>query len=225
MKILVVVPAYNEEAVVGRVVREIIDLGYQVVVIDDGSSDRTSQVAQEAGAVVLRHFINCGQGAAIQTGFDYAKSFGADIVVTFDADGQYKVEEIDQIIEPLLLDQVDVVLGSRFLKPKSNIPLIKKMVLKGAIIFERIFVGLDLTDAHNGFRAFSRQTLKLIRLKQKQMAHATEIIEEIKRHQLKYLEVPVTVQYTEYSKRKGQSVFNSIKIIYDLLLSRVLGRK
>ncbi|MBU1164114.1 glycosyltransferase family 2 protein [Patescibacteria group bacterium] len=220
-----VVPAYNEEKMVGEVVKGLNEFNYEVVVVDDGSKDNTSQIAKNAGAVVLRHFINRGQGAALQTGFDYAKKVGADIVVTFDADGQNKPEEVAKIIEPLLIGQIDVALGSRFMERKSNVPLIKKIVLRGGILFERLFVGVKLSDAHNGFRAFSKKAINLIELNQDKMAHATEVIQEIKKHKLKFQEVPVTMRYTEYSKQKGQSVFNSIKIVSDLFLSKVISKK
>jgi len=225
MLILIVVPAYNEEKMVGEVVKGLNEFNYEVVVVDDGSKDNTSQIAKNAGAVVLRHFINRGQGAALQTGFDYAKKVGADIVVTFDADGQNKPEEVAKIIEPLLIGQIDVALGSRFMERKSNVPLIKKIVLRGGILFERLFVGVKLSDAHNGFRAFSKKAINLIELNQDKMAHATEVIQEIKKHKLKFQEVPVTMRYTEYSKQKGQSVFNSIKIVSDLFLSKVISKK
>jgi len=226
MKVLVVIPAYNEEKMVGNVVTEVKSLGYNVVVVDDGSKDETAKIAKRSGAVVLRHFVNLGQGAAIQTGFDYAKMQNADIVVTYDADGQLIARDIEKVIKPLLLGEYDIVLGSRYLDAKSNVPFIKKYIVhKGAMFFEQIFVGLKLSDAHNAFRALSKKAFNKINIKQNQMAHATEFIEEIKKHKLKYFEVPVTVKYTEYSKSRGQSVFNSIRIIYDLLLSRVLNKK
>jgi len=225
MRVLIVVPAYNEEKMVGQVVMSLKELKYDVVVIDDGSKDNTSKFAKNADAVVLRHFINRGQGATLQTGFDYAKKVNADIVVTFDADGQNKAEEVSKMIEPLLIGQVDVTLGSRFMEKKSNVPFIKHIVLRGGILFERLFVGVKLTDAHNGFRAFSKKAINLISLKQDKMAHATEVIQEIKKHNLKFKEIPVTMQYTEYSKQKGQSVFNSIRIVSDLFLSKVISKK
>jgi len=223
MKILVVIPAYNEESVIYDVVKKVKENGYEVVVVDDGSTDKTCQTAESAGVKVLRHPVNCGQGAALQTGFEYAKKTDADITVTFDGDGQNEPLEIKKIIIPIATGQAEVVLGSRYLGIESNVPFIKKYIIhKGARLFERAFVGIRLSDSHNGFRAFSKKALKQIKISQNQMAHATEIVEQIKKNKLKFVECPVTMRYTGYSKKKGQSLWNSFKIIFDLLLSRVI---
>ncbi|HLC89742.1 MAG TPA: glycosyltransferase family 2 protein, partial [Patescibacteria group bacterium] len=178
------------------------------------------------GSKILRHFINRGQGAALQTGIFCALKDGADVIVTFDADGQHNPEEIDRVVEPLLLSEVDVVLGSRFLKseirnPKSEIPLSRIIILKLASWFTRLYTGLAVTDTHNGFRAISAKAASLIEIKQDGMAHASEIIEQIKKHNLKFKEVPVAINYTKHSLAKGQKLSNSFKIIWDLIISRI----
>ena len=220
MRTIVVVPAFNEARTVSKVVREIKEEIDKVVVIDDGSVDQTGDLARQAGATVLTHFLNRGQGAALQTGINFAIKLGADIIVTFDADGQLRADEIGQITKPLLLGETDIVLGSRFLKKENEIPLARKIVLKLAIWFTRLYTGLPITDTHNGFRAFSRKAAELIEIRQDGMAHASEIIEQIKRHQLKFKEVPVTVRYSDYSLQKGQKLSNSFRILWDLIISR-----
>jgi len=217
----VVIPAYNEERMIGEVVAGLKDKVSQIIVVNDGSTDLTAKMAKQAGADVISHSLNRGQGAALQTGIIYALNKGADVIVTFDADGQFLSAEIDQIIKPLLLGQVDVTLGSRFLDDRSDIPKEKLLILKVATWVTNLYTGLKLTDIHNGFRGLSRQAAALIEIRQDGMAHASEILEQIRKHNLKYQEVPVTIKYTDYSRAKGQKVTNSFRIIKDLLLSRL----
>ena len=221
MKIVAVIPAYNEATTVGSVVESVSEQVDEVIVVDDGSIDQTGPNAQKAGAIVIRHFFNRGQGAALQTGFEYALRHEADIVVTFDADGQFEAAEIKKVVEPLLLDKVDVVLGSRFLTPLQSVPLKRKILLKAATAITRLYTGLAVTDAHNGFRALSRQALSVINLQQRGMAHASEILEEINKHRLRFMEVPITVNYTDYSLQKGQRLSSSFRIVKDLFVSRL----
>lgn len=221
MKISVVIPAYNEAKVIGKVVREVKDKVSQVIVVDDGSTDQTAEIARQAGATVTTHFLNRGQGAALQTGINFALNSGADIIVTFDADNQHRAEEIEEVVKPLLLGQVDAVLGSRFLNKKNQIPFSRKIILKMAAKFTRIYTGLAVTDAHNGFRALSVKAAGLIKIRQDGMAHASEILEQIKKHKLKFQEVPVTIKYTDYSLEKGQKMSNSFRILWDLIIGRI----
>ncbi|MFA6382287.1 MAG: glycosyltransferase family 2 protein [Candidatus Buchananbacteria bacterium] len=221
MKTIVVIPAYNEAKAISQVVKKIKDKAYDVIVVNDGSADNTGELAKQAGAAVVNHFLNRGQGAALQTGLDFALSLQADIIVTFDADGQHEANEIDDLVEPLLLQKADVVLGSRFLSDKNQIPFWKKQVLKLATWFTRFYTGLPVTDVHNGFRALSRRAAELIEIRQDGMAHASEIIEQIKIHQLRFIEAPVTIRYTEYSLQKGQKLSNSFRIIWDLIIGRI----
>jgi len=221
MKICAVLPAYNEAKTIASVVKEVKDKVDEVIVIDDGSGDLTADLAQQAGAKVLTHFLNRGQGAALQTGINFALNQGADIIVTFDADGQHNPDDIKRVVQPLLLGEVEVVLGSRFLKSKSNIPLVRKFILRMAVWFTRLYTGIAVTDVHNGFRAFSRQATEKIKIKQDGMAHASEIIEQIKTRHLRYMEIPVTIKYTDYSLQKGQKISNSFRILWDLIIGRI----
>ena len=152
MRISLVVPAYNEEKTISQVIKAVRDQVSNVIVIDDGSIDLTAQLAKEAGAKVLTHFLNRGQGAALQTGINFALKQGADIIVTFDADNQFKAEEINQVIKPLLLGNVDVVLGSRFLDKRNQIPRGKEIILKLAVLVTRLYTGLKVSPALPGTR-------------------------------------------------------------------------
>lgn len=221
MRVFTVVPAYNEAQTISRVVAALKDKVAQVIVIDDGSEDQTAELAKQAGAKVARHLINRGQGAALQTGIDLALKQGAEIIVTFDADDQFVAEEISQVIAPILRGEARAVLGSRFLKKDNLTPWDKKIVLKIATFITRLYTGLNITDTHNGFRAFSKIAAEAIKIRQDGMAHGSEILEQIKKHKLKFIEAPVTVKYSDYSLRKGQKLSNSFKIIFDLLLSRL----
>jgi len=220
-KIVVVIAAYNEEKKIKAVVDSVAKYADLIVVVDDGSKDKTSHVVNNKKAVVLRHCINLGQGAALQTGFEYAKKLDPDVVVTYDADGQFLAEEITSIIKPILDKKTDVVLGSRFLGKTINMSPVRKYILKLGILFTWIFSEIKLTDTHNGFRALSKKALESIEITQNRMAHASEIIDEIKRKNLSYLEVPVTVKYDDYSKQKGQSSLNSVKILIELITNKL----
>jgi polyprenyl-phospho-N-acetylgalactosaminyl synthase len=221
MNSIVVIPAYNEQSIIGSVIGQVKKQIASIIVVDDGSTDQTAIVARRAGATVFRHRLNRGQGAALQTGIIAALERGADIIVTFDADGQFRAEEIDRVVAPLLLNRVDVVLGSRFLQA-NTIPTFRRWVIKLATWTTRFYTGLAITDTHNGFRAFSRRAAEQITISQRGMAHASEIIEEIKKYQLKFMEVPVTIRYTDYSLKKGQPLSHSVKIVWDLIFSRLV---
>lgn len=217
--ISVVVPAYNEATYIGRVIRGLFECGYKnVVVVDDGSVDETAKVAKEAGADVIRHAVNRGQGAALQTGNEYTLSLGADYVVHFDADGQFNPADIDPALRALSEAKADVLLGSRFLGKHSNIPFFKKyFILPVGRLVNRFFTGLSLTDVHNGFRILNRRAMEKIKISQDRMAHNTDIIEQIKFFNLRYLEFPVEVTYHEY----GQGFGGGVKIVRDLILNRL----
>jgi glycosyltransferase involved in cell wall biosynthesis len=219
----VVVAAYREQgrlaATLARVLRE----GYaNVVVVDDGSPDETSAAALALPVWVLRHPINLGQGAALQTGIDFALERGAEILVTFDADGQHDATEINSLVEPVRRGEVDIALGSRFLGIEGNVPFTRKLVLKGGVVFTRLFSHIRVTDTHNGFRAFSRRTAERLNITQNRMAHASEILDRIRELRLRYVEVPVTIRYTEETLAKGQSSWNAIKIVMQLLMRKVV---
>lgn len=221
--IVVVVPAYNEGEAIGRVVRGLFKHGFtQVVVVDDGSADATAAQAFSAGATVVRHRVNRGQGAALETGNAYARAVGADIVVHFDGDGQFDPADIGPAIERLKTSQSDVILGSRFLDHRSRqVPFLKRfLVLPMSRLVNYFFTGMWLSDAHNGFRILNGRALELVRLKQDRMAHNTEIVEQIARHSLRFAEVPINVTYHRY----GQRALGGFTIIKDLLVGLFVGR-
>ena len=213
----VVCAAYNEAAMIGRVVSELRRAGYLTVVVDDGSADATGQIAAAAGAHLVTHPLNLGQGAALQTGMDYALSRGAEVLVTFDADGQHRVADIRRLVEALARERADFALGSRFLGEAQDLPPLRRLILRAATVFTRLTTGLRLTDSHNGLRALTRRGAAAIRLRQNRMAHASEILAEIARSRLPYVEVPVSIEYTAYSLAKGQRLSDSVLILLDLL--------
>jgi polyprenyl-phospho-N-acetylgalactosaminyl synthase len=219
-KVTAVIAAYNEAGAIGPVIQGLAPQVAEIIVVDDGSKDATADVARSAGAVVLRHPINRGQGAALQSGITLALARGAEIVVTFDADGQHVAADIPRLVAPVVRGEADIALGSRFLGGTSNVPPLRRVLLKGAVLFTRMTTGLSLTDAHNGLRALSRRAAETIRIRQDRMAHASEIVSEIAKHELRYVEIPITVLYTDYSKSKGQSALGAFRIILDLLVGK-----
>ena len=214
--IWVVIAAYNEVGVIARVVGEVRRCGYTVLLIDDGSTDATAATAEKAGAVVIRHPVNLGQGAALQTGIEYALREGADVIVTFDADGQHRVADIDVLIDAMAKHNVDFVFGSRVLGGAINLPPTRRLLLKAATWFTRTTSGLSVTDTHNGLRAMTQRGAGAIRLRQNRMAHASEFLNQVSASRLKYIEVPVTIEYSAYSLAKGQKLGDSLSILVDL---------
>lgn len=213
----IIVPSYNEQSTIQRVVSGLTQICPNVVVVDDCSGDLTPVLAQLAGAYVLRHPINLGQGASLQTGIDFALQNEASHIVTFDADLQHRAEDVPRLLKALNESGADFALGSRFLGKANNIDLSRMFVLKAAVFFTRLTTGLRLTDAHNGLRAMSRKGARAIQIRQNRMAHASEILQQIARSRLRLVEVPVTVEYTAYSKAKGQKLSNSLNIVLELL--------
>ncbi len=218
----IVVPAYNEGSRVAKTVASLRDYP-NVVIVDDGSGDSTHDVAlHHSGAWVLRHVINSGQGAALQTGIDFALQKGALAIVTFDADGQHGVNDIDRMLQPLRDGQTDIVLGSRFLGNTEGIPRSRWIVLKLGVLFTRVFSRIRVTDTHNGLRALSRKAAEKIRISLNRMAHASEILDQVRVHKLRYTECPVTITYSESTLEKGQSSWNSFRIVAQLIMAKLV---
>jgi glycosyltransferase involved in cell wall biosynthesis len=222
-KIFFVIPAYNEEKSIVKVVVGLKKAGYSnIVVIDDGSSDNTFEEAKKQGVAVLKHVINRGQGASLKTGIEYALKHGAEFIVTFDSDGQHRIEDLPAMLEPVIRGEVDVTLGSRFLT-KTDMPLGRKILLKGSVLVQWLFYGVRLSDAHNGFRVLNRKAAQQIRIDSDRMEHASEILEEIVRKRIRYREVPVIIRYTDYSLKKGQASFKgAFKIFFKMFMKRLL---
>lgn len=210
----VVVPAWNEAEVIGGVVSELRDSGWPVVVVDDGSTDETGERARRAGARVVRHGVNLGQGAALQTGIDFALGHGAEAIVTFDADGQHDVADIPLLIAAL--SNADVALGSRFLGSAIGVTPGRMVFLRLAVRVSNLLSGLNLTDAHCGIRAFRAPVAARLTIRQNGMAHASEILRRIRDQGMRVVEVPVRVRYTEYSRGKGQSGLSAVRILLDV---------
>ena len=221
-RIYVVIPAFNEARAIAGVVAGVVNAGYRAIVVDDGSRDRTSEAAAAAGATaVLNHPVNLGQGAALQTGIDFALQQGADVVVTFDADGQHRADDVAPLIAALHAHAADFALGSRFLGRAVNQPSSRRILLRLATLFTRLTTGLNVSDTHNGLRAMTRRGAGAIRLRQNRMAHASEILEQIAESGLRFVEVPVTIEYSAYSLRKGQSMGDALVILTDLFARRL----
>jgi glycosyltransferase involved in cell wall biosynthesis len=217
-----VIAAFNEASALQSVLTPILNSGYSVVVVDDHSSDETAVVAKSSGANVVRHPINLGQGAALQTGIRFAIRKKARILVTFDADGQHRLIDAEEMISVLDKSGADIVLGSRFLGIKSeSLTAGKATLLRFAALFTRITTGVRVTDAHNGLRAMTSSAARRIVLRQNRMAHASELISQIAKLKLSFIEIPVEIIYSDYSRAKGQKMSNSLSILIELFLGRL----
>jgi len=223
--VAIIIPVYNEARVIKQTIQGVLSSFPLVICINDGSIDNTAEEIEKTKAILINHPINLGQGAAIQTGIEYAlKDPSIKYFVTFDADGQHRIEDVKNMLAYIRKEKVDVVLGSRFLGATENMTPLKKAVLKAAVKFSNFTTGLLLTDAHNGLRVFNRRMAEKLDITMPDMAHASEIIHRIAEHQFAYKELPVTIAYTDYSKAKGQSIMNAVNITFDLLLQRVTKR-
>ena len=218
---------FNEEQSVGTVVAALVPVFPRVVCIDDGSTDASVMHAVEAGASVVRHPVNLGQGAALQTGFEFALTDrSVRFVVTFDSDGQHRLEDAEAMLAVARREAVDIVLGSRFLSgDEVAVPRLRRAVLRSATVFTRLTTGLQLTDTHNGLRVLSRRAAETMDLTLTGMAHASQLLEQVAHHRLSYREVPVTIAYTDYSRSRGQSNANALNIAFDLAVERMRGRR
>jgi len=222
VKTFVVVPAYNEGSVLGAVIAGLSPTFPNIVVVNDGSSDDTGAVLSDLPVTVVTHHINLGQGASLQTGITFALERGASYIVTFDADGQHRVEDALAALRVLHQGGCDAVCGSRFLGTTSNMPRSRRVILKAAVALANLTSGSGMTDAHNGLRALSRKAASCLDISQSGMAHASEIISQLREHKMVIREVPVQIDYTEYSLSKGQSSLNSINILVDLVVGKFL---
>lgn len=215
----VVIPLYNEASVVGGVIESLLAHFANVVCVDDGSADGSAEVARRAGATVVQHPVNLGQGASLQTGITFALGHpSCEYIVTFDADGQHRIEDAMAMVAVARDEDLAIIFGSRFLDDRTNPGLVKRIVLKTAVWVSNMTTSLKLTDAHNGLRVIRRDAAERIDLKQDRMAHATEIVLELSRTGLPWREYPVELLYTDYSKAKGQSVLNAVNILVDLVV-------
>lgn len=216
-----IVPVYNEAAVVAEVITEALVTFPNIVCVDDGSSDDSVRRIRATGARLVQHPVNLGQGAAIQTGVEYAREQpGGRYFVTFDADGQHQVPDVLAMLRRLRADEADIVVGTRFHGDTSHIPRMKKLVLWLVVRCSPVGRRLKLTDAHNGLRAFNRRVADELNLVSNGMAHASEFVALIHRRRWRVVEEPVHIRYTAYSTAKGQSLLNGVNIVFESALRR-----
>lgn len=213
-----VIPVYNERPVIARVIEEALPTFPNIVCVDDGSADGSAQAIAGTGAHLVRHPVNLGQGASLQTGLAYARGRrGSRFFVTFDADGQHRVEDAAAMVGMARSGEADVVLGSRFLgENASPVPWLKKLVLRMAAALSPSARRLRLTDAHNGLRVLTRPVADDLRITMNGMAHASQIVNYLARSRWRVVEHPVSIRYTDYSRSKGQSLVNGVNILFDL---------
>jgi glycosyltransferase involved in cell wall biosynthesis len=219
----VIIPAYNEGKIIKQVIGDIRSAFPHVIVVDDGSADTTAAMAQQAGATVLRHCVNVGQGGALETGIRFAHGRGFEYFATMDADGQHQVSDALAMLARLhqRRAELDIVLGSRFLSARSEIGRRKRVLLWGATLLSRQLHGLALTDTHNGLRVFGRKVAERMRFSHVDMAHASDVYDIIRKYEFRFEELPVVIRYTDYSRAKGQPMLNAINILVDFLFNRV----
>lgn len=221
-EVFVIIPAYNENAVIATVIEDLLPLNYQITVIDDGSEMPLQSLLNHLPVTVLRHKVNLGQGAALQTGIDYALLNNSQYIVTFDADGQHSPGDIEKLLLPIELNEADICLGSRFIEgAKHNMSFSRKVLIQIARFLNYCLTGIMLTDAHNGLRALSRKAASTIHIRENGMAHATELLTQIKKNKFRYKEIPVHIHYSDYSRKKGQTIWSSFRIFFDLLLNKI----
>lgn len=215
----IVMPLYNERTVVGEVVKSALQTFPHILCVDDGSRDNSAALARDAGATVIQHPINLGQGAALQTGIEWVLTYtDAHYIVTFDADGQHRTDDALRMIQRAHKENLAFVLGSRFLNGTHQAGKLKHFVLATAAKVARWRTGMALTDSHNGLRVLRRDAAMKIHLTQHRMAHASQIINQLAASKLPWGEEAVTIDYTDYSRSKGQSLLNGINILTEVLL-------
>ncbi|MGN6292350.1 MAG: glycosyltransferase family 2 protein [Chitinophagaceae bacterium] len=220
--IFVIVPCYNEAMVIRTTVGRLLGRGYQVVVVDDASSDNTKDLLSGLAAYYIRHEVNLGQGAALQTGIEFALQAGAAWLVTFDADGQHDVNDIALMMELLDKEKAGVVFGSRFLAGASaNISLSRKIVLRSARLVNYFASGILLTDANNGLRVMTRDAALKMRITENRSTHSAQIQNMVRENKISYAECPVNISYTDYSRSKGLKNIASIRILYEMILFKI----
>lgn len=224
-KLIIVLPAFNEEKVIGSVLLHLKKaltsfkgLDCQIVVVNDCSTDKTAQEAEKQNVIVVNHPINRGLGGALFTGFKYAKRKKVDYLVTMDSDGQHDAGDIKKILQPIIEKKADLVIGIRDIK---KMPFDRKIITFFSSMLTFLLFGVWFEDTQSGFRAFGRKAIEQISIKTQKMEVSSEFFSEIKKNKLKYAKVPIKVIYTEYSRSKGQSNLNSLNVLVKLVLRRV----
>jgi UDP-N-acetylglucosamine---dolichyl-phosphate N-acetylglucosaminyltransferase len=228
-EVFIIIPAFNEAKAIGKVLDDLLAIGYnKIIVIDDGSRDETFNISKNKGVVALRHIINRGKGAATQTGIDAARLLGADYAVTIDADGQHNPHEIESLLEPLFEDKYDVALGSRLIS-KSKMPLSRKIVNRIGNLITYFFYGIYVSDSQSGMRAYNRKALSCINTTFDRYEFESEVLHQINIHKLRYIEIPITVTYSDYSMNKwkhiqdvpAQTFMNGFKMVFKMIIRSI----
>jgi glycosyltransferase involved in cell wall biosynthesis len=221
MKIFVVLPAYNEEKTIANVMEDLMKMGFEVVVVDDGSQDNTyniaSNIIQENNhGFICKHLLNRGLGAALRTGIEASLMEDPDVIVTFDADGQHDPQDILNVSKPIINGDADVVVGKRNFR---EMPLSKKLGNQIMNLITLIFYGIKVNDSQSGLRAFNRKAADSIMINARDYGVSSEIVGEVKRHNLKFKEVTIKTIYTEYSMTKGTNLSEGLKILTKLIMN------
>lgn len=222
--IFVIIPCYNEAKVVRQTVTEVLEKGYSVVVVDDCSRDGSKKQLAGLPIYYLRHRVNMGQGAALQTGIEFAKRKGAKYFVTFDADGQHDSKDISRMIEFLEKENADIVFGSRFLPgAQTNVSRSRSFALNFGRYINFLVSGIMLSDSFNGLRLLSATAAEKIRIRENRMIHPVEILMLTASNKLRYAEYPVKIHYSDYSKAKGLKNKDGIRILFEIILYKIFG--
>ena len=223
LKVFIVIPAFNEEDSLVTVISKLRKAGYQnIVVVDDGSKDNTFEIARSQGVFVYRHVINRGLGGALSTGIKAALKNGADVIVTYDADGQHTPEMADKAVTTLAKTKADFVIGSRLLRKTEGMPLLRRVGNFGFNVITFLLFGVWTTDSQSGLRCFTRGAALKLELKTSRMEVSSEFIKEVGRNNFKFREAPIKAIYTDYSMMKGQSSLNAFKILFKLILRKLM---
>jgi len=212
LKIIIGIPAFNEEKNIGPIVAKLKKKYDQVIVCDDGSSDMTETIASSLGAHVVKHDKNLGYGSAIKTIFNEAGKLEGDVLVTFDADGQHQISEIDSVLQPLFENKADIVIGSRFLGETKDLPKYRKIGIKTITGLTNIMTGSKITDSQSGFRAYSKKVLKEISPTESGMGISTEILIKASKKEMRIVEVPITISY-EGSTHSQEPISHGTSVI------------
>ena len=216
--IYVIVPAFNEQNVIKDIINNLLKNFSNVIVINDGSNDKTLEIINDLDIKILNHEINLGVGAAVQTGFDYVSNIpGAKAVITFDADGQHLVDDAVAMAKEILICDEGIIFGTRFPKHSKNIPKVKRIVLKLIAKITDLVTGVTLSDAHNGLKAYKVSTIKELELQFSSYSYESELITQVAKKKIDYKEMSTDIKYTSYSIKKGQKLLNGLLIIEDLL--------
>jgi polyprenyl-phospho-N-acetylgalactosaminyl synthase len=223
-KVYVIVPVYNEEEEILDVLNDLKRYFKNILVVNDGSTDSTSDILELSNVDTLSHLINLGAGAAISSGFEAIKrKKNIKAVITFDADGQHSAEDANDFAHEIISCSEDVIFGSRFIAHSKNIPLIKKIILSIITFITNVITKVKLTDAHNGMNAFKTSCLEKILINIDGFGFATQIVNSVGKNSLSFKEMPTNIKYTDYSIKKGQRILGGLLILEDLYKSR--GRK